>query len=89
VFTALIGLVMIPCIALATPVFGLSATNVVVIAAAGVLYMVAMCFYLQALQSESAALVAPLFQAAPVFGFVLAYFVLHEVPSAKELWGGE
>ena len=37
-----------------------------------------MLFYLRALQSEEASVVAPFFQAGPLFGYVLAYFVLGE-----------
>ena len=40
--------------------------------------MGAMLFYLRAMQSEEASVVSPFFQAAPLFGYVLAYFVLGE-----------
>ena len=49
--------------------------------------MAAMYFYLQALQTEEASVVAPFFQAAPVFSFGLAYLVLREVPSARQFLG--
>jgi hypothetical protein len=54
----------------------------------GVLYMGAMLFYLRALQSEEASVVAPFFQAAPLFGYVLAYFVLGETLSTRQMAGG-
>ena len=37
-----------------------------------------MLLYLQALQTEEASVVAPYFQASPLFGFGLAYLVLGE-----------
>jgi drug/metabolite transporter (DMT)-like permease len=40
--------------------------------------MGAMLFYLRALQSEEASVVAPLFQTSTLFTFVLAYFLLGE-----------
>src|ERR1051326_1680436 len=58
------------------------------LALAGVLYMTAIFFYLQALQSEEASVVAPFFQAAPLFGYVLAYVVLGERLTAVQMLGG-
>ena len=50
--------------------------------------MTAMLLYLQALQSEEASVVAPFFQAGPLFGYVLAYFVLGETLSPRQMAGG-
>ena len=47
-----------------------------------------MLLYLQALQSEEASVVAPFFQASPLFGYVLAYLVLGETLSARQMAGG-
>jgi drug/metabolite transporter (DMT)-like permease len=88
VFTALLGLLLIPWIALFAPVFRLPLGSIGTIVLAGLLYMVAMVFYLGALQSEEASVVAPFFQAAPIFAYALAYFVLHDTPSPHQLWGG-
>ena len=82
VFTAFIGLLMLPVIwfyepaALAVPLAGIA-----VMVASGILYMGAMLFYLQAIQSEEASVVAPLFQATTLFTFLLAYLVLGETLS--------
>ncbi len=59
-----------------------------VIVLSGILYMSAMLLYLQALQSEEASVVAPFFQTSPLFGYVLAYLVLGETLSARQLAGG-
>ena len=89
VFTAFIGVLMLPFIWFLEPgVVSLDVESVAIIAASGVLYMGAMLFYLQALQSEEASVVAPFFQASPLFGYVLAYFVLGEKLSAMQMAGG-
>jgi uncharacterized membrane protein len=88
-FTAFIGVLALPFIALYEPtVFQLDAGSIALIALSGVLYMGAVLFYLRALQSEEASVVAPFFQAVPLFGYVLAYFILGETLSAVQMAGG-
>ncbi len=73
VFTSLIGIVMLPFIWYYRPhVLDLPAVSIAVIMASGILYIGSMLFYLQALQTEEASAVAPLFQASPLFGYLLA-----------------
>ena len=56
---------------------------------AGILYMTGMLFYLRALQNEEASVVvAPLFRTGPLLGYVLAYLVLGETLSPRQLLGG-
>lgn len=50
--------------------------------------MGAMLLYLRALQGEEASVVAPFFQASPLFGYVLAYLVLGETLSVRQMAGG-
>jgi drug/metabolite transporter (DMT)-like permease len=89
VFTALLGLLLLPPIWLLRPaVIELPPGGMALLALSGLLYMTAIFFYLQALQSEEASVVAPFFQAAPLFGYVLAYFVLGERLSAMQMLGG-
>ena len=89
VFTALIGLVLLPFIAVYAPVFtALGPGSILVVALTGVLYMVAMYFYLRALQSNEASVVAPFYQATPIFAYGLGYAVLGEVLSTTQLVGG-
>ena len=79
VFTALLGLLMLPFVWLCKPeVLRIPLESICVMGASGVLYMGAMLFYLRALQSEEASVVAPLFQTSTLFTFVLAYFLLGE-----------
>ena len=89
VFTAFIGLLMLPFIwhfqpGVTKPTLG----AIAVIAFSGILYMGAMLLYLQALQSEEASVVAPFFQASPLFGYALGYLVLGEKLSSTQLAGG-
>ncbi len=89
VFTALIGLAMLPFILYWQPaVVSLRLQDMLVITFSGVLYMTAMYFYLQALQTEEASVVAPFFQAGPLFAYALAWLVLGETLSRLQLLGG-
>ncbi len=89
VFTAFAGLLLLPFIWLFGPsVSSPGAGSIALIMLSGILYMGAMLLYLQALQSEEASVVAPFFQASPLFGYVLAYLVLGETLSARQMAGG-
>ncbi len=89
IFTALIGLVTLPVISFFdAQVLALDLVSAAVIAISGILYMGAMLFYLRAIQSEEASVVAPFFQAAPLFGCVLGYAVLGETLSSSQMAGG-
>ena len=89
VFTALINLVPLPLIWWFDPsVTSIGPQGIAVMVTSGVLYMGAMYFYLGALQGEEASVVAPLFQAGPLFTYALAFFVLGERLSGLQLIGG-
>jgi uncharacterized membrane protein len=89
-FTAFIGVLTLPVIAFCEPAAIVSpgAGSIALIVFSGILYMGAMLFYLRALQSEEASVVAPFFQAVPLFGYALAYFVLGERLSILQMAGG-
>ena len=88
VFTALLGLLLLPFIAaLERGVCAASLRDIAIMAASGILYMGAMLFYLRAIQQEEASVIAPLFQLSTLFTFLLAYLFLHEVPSWMEAGG--
>jgi drug/metabolite transporter (DMT)-like permease len=79
VFTSFIGLLLLPLIGLfdaevLRPGLGAMA----VMAVSGILYMGAMLFYLRAIQSEEASVVAALFQASTLFTFLQGWLFLHE-----------
>lgn len=89
VFTALIGLVMMPFIWAYYPcVIEMPLRSILPIMLSGVLYMAAMYFYLGALQGEEASMVAPFYQASPLFGYVLAYVILGEQLTLLQMAGG-
>jgi len=88
VFTALLGVIALPVIWLFEPkVLALSWTATGVMTLSGILYMGAMLFYLRAIQTEEASVVAPLFQANTLFTFALGALILHEMPRGLQLVG--
>jgi uncharacterized membrane protein len=79
VFTACIGLIMLPFIWIFEPsTLALPLASILVMVASGILYMGAMLFYLQAIQSAEASVVAPLFEMSILFTFALGYLILGE-----------
>jgi uncharacterized membrane protein len=89
IFTAFAGLALLPIIWLYQPtVIDLEARSVLLMVLSGILYMGAMYFYLQALQSEEASVIAPFYQAGPLFGYALGYLVLGETLTPHQMVGG-
>ncbi len=89
VFTALMGLVLMPVIAWFYPdVFERDWLSIGLMALSGLLYMAGITFYLRALQGHEASVVAPFFQSSPLFGAALAYLVLGETLTGTQLTGG-
>jgi uncharacterized membrane protein len=89
IFTALMGLVLMPFIAWFEPgVFHRDITSMVLMALSGIFYMTGITFYLRALQGHEASMVAPFFQSSPMFGYILAYLVLGETLTPTQLAGG-
>ena len=89
IFTALMGLVLMPIIAWFEPgVFRRDITSMVLMMLSGLFYMTGITFYLRALQNHEASMVAPFFQSSPMFGYVLAYLVLGETLTPLQLLGG-
>ncbi len=88
-FTALMGLVLMPVIAAFEPrVLARDPLSITLMMLSGLLYMGGVFFYLQALQGHEASVVAPFFQSSPLFGYVLAYLVLGETLTPLQLTGG-
>ena len=87
-FTALLGVALLPLIWWFDPaVLAPDRQSILVMTASGILYMGAMLFYLRAIQSEEASVVAPLFQANTLFTFLLAYLFLRESLGWMQLAG--
>jgi drug/metabolite transporter (DMT)-like permease len=88
-FTALMGIVLMPVIAWFVPdVVHRDFVSILLMSLSGVLYMGAIIFYLRALQGHEASVVAPFFQASPLFGYALAYLVLGETLTPLQMAGG-
>jgi drug/metabolite transporter (DMT)-like permease len=89
VFTTLTGLLVLPAILVfRADVVMLDPASVAVIIASGLLIMVATYLYLAALQTEEVSVVAPFFQASPLFAYALGYVVLGETLSTAQMFGG-
>jgi drug/metabolite transporter (DMT)-like permease len=89
VFTAIIGLLTLPFIALFVPgVFHLDLVSVAVMIVSGLLYMGGLLFYLQALQTEEASVVGMLSPVGPVLAFILAFLFLGERLTIVQAGGG-
>jgi drug/metabolite transporter (DMT)-like permease len=88
-FTAFIGVLLLPFIRFFEPgVMHHDAGSIALMILSGILYLSAMLLYLQALQSEEASVVAPFFQSGPLFGYALAYLVLGETLTPRQMAGG-
>jgi uncharacterized membrane protein len=88
VFTAIVGVAALPVIWIFDPtVLRLSLADAGIVALSGAMYMGAMLFYLRAMQTEEASVIAPLFQFSPVFTLLLGYILLDEVLSWAQLGG--
>ena len=86
IFSALIGTVLLPVIALFTPgVFDISKINALIIIVNGILIICSLMPYLYALSKEEASVVVPLWQLIPVFTYLLAYVLLGESLSSRQL----
>ncbi|WP_213771789.1 DMT family transporter [Bradyrhizobium sp. dw_78] len=89
ILTACISALALPIIwSLSRTVVDIDAASAACLVTAGALYMAAMLFYLRALQIEDASLVAVFFQAGPLFGYALGYFILDEHLSHSQMAGG-
>src|SRR5579884_2630309 len=89
VFTAITGIIALPLIWIFQPsVLDISFSEAAIVALSGAMYMGAMLFYLRAVQSEEASVVAPLFQFSTLFTFLLGYLFLGERLGLRQLLGG-
>jgi drug/metabolite transporter (DMT)-like permease len=88
VFSSLFAVVALPVLFVINPnVFTqVTANQALILILNGALLMVAVLFYLYALEDDEASYVAPLFQLIPVFGFLFGYFILGEILTQSQLW---
>lgn len=79
IFSAIIGIVLLPIIYLIEPdVIYLKTSFAIFMILNGILYVVGLLPYFYALAEDEASIVVPLFQLIPFFGYLLALVVLNE-----------
>ncbi|MEO8637813.1 MAG: EamA family transporter [Candidatus Taylorbacteria bacterium] len=88
IFSTIVAIVIAPILYIVSPdVFDVSARDISLLIVSGVLYSIAILFYLYALEDGETSVVAPLFQLIPVFSFFLAYILLGEVINGRQALG--
>ncbi len=88
IFSALIGILVVPIIYLIHPdVFSVTATQAGIMLTCGLIDIIAVALYLHALQKGEASVVVPFFQLVPVLTFLLAYLILHETLTNQQIMG--
>lgn len=86
VFSSLVGLFLLPFIFIFNPhVFSIAPQNALLIALNGFMYVAAILPYFYALNKDEASIVVPLFQMIPVLSYVLAFFILGETLTSKQI----
>jgi|GEM_PF-136752 len=88
VFSSIIGVFLLPIIAIIHPEVLSFSSSSLLIALNGFLYILAVLPYFYALQKDEASICVPLFQLIPVFSYVMAYFVLGETLNTNQALGG-
>jgi uncharacterized membrane protein len=79
IFSAIIGVVLLPIIYLIEPdVIHLKTSFAIFMILNGILYVVGLLPYFYALAEDEASIIVPLFQLIPFFGYLLALVVLNE-----------
>jgi transporter family protein len=79
VFSTLIGVLVLPVAYVIQPtIWNISAVQIAILVAVGILSAVAVWLYLIALEDDEASIVVPLFQTIPLFGAMFAFLFLGE-----------
>ena len=86
IFSALFGVFALPIILIINPlVLGVSLGQGIILMIIGVLVVLSILCYLYALQFDEATFVVPFYQMIPIFGFILAYFILGETLTKTQI----
>jgi len=86
IFSALLSVIVLPILFVIDPtVFQVSPLHILALACVGILNVLVLWCYLAALENEEASITVVFYQLVPVFGLILAYFILHETLSARQL----
>jgi drug/metabolite transporter (DMT)-like permease len=88
IFSGLFSIILIPIVILfAHGSLATSFSNGVILALNGTLIMIAVIFYLYALNEDEASFLVPLFQIIPIFGLIISFFFLGEVIHLQKIMG--
>jgi drug/metabolite transporter (DMT)-like permease len=86
IFSALFGIFILPIIFIISPaVLAVSLLQVAILIIIGILVVFSILCYLYALKFDEATFVIPFYQTIPIFGFILAYFILRETLSKIQM----
>ncbi len=87
-FSALFSVVVLPIVLVLNPGTFETITFIraVVLMVNGAFLVLAILFYLYALETHEASHIMPMFELLPVFAFILGYFILGEVLNVRQLW---
>ncbi|MDD5050237.1 MAG: EamA family transporter [Candidatus Pacebacteria bacterium] len=89
IFTAIFALFALPIIWLIHPaITAVSPVHALILVLNGTLALGYVILYLYALEKDEASIIAPFFQMIPIFAFILGFFILKELPSAKQIVAG-
>lgn len=86
VFVGIISILLLPFIYLIDPtVLSLTPKTILTLIATGILYNIAVLFYLYALEEDDASTIVPFWQLAPVFTYFLSILFLEEYLSGSKI----
>lgn len=86
IFSSLFGIFVLPFILLIEPnVLRIQPYHIFILWLNSLLYVLGIIAYLYALRKDEASIVVPMFQMIPVFGYVVAYFILGETLNTKQI----
>lgn len=86
IFSALFGVLALPIIFLINPsVMSVSLWQGIILVVIGILVVFSILCYLYALRIDEVTFVVPFYQTIPIFGFILAYFILGETLSQTQV----
>lgn len=87
IFSALFGVFALPIILIINPdVSDISLFQCLILITIGILVVFSILFYLYALKIDEATFVVPFYQTVPIFGFILAYFILGETLTRTQIF---
>ena len=89
IFSSLVSIIMMPIFfVMDSNVFEIPLSNIIILVLGGIISVLAILFYLYAINNDDASTVVPFFQLIPVFLYIFGYFILGESLQKKEIVAG-